>query len=311
MFLNNSGSRKLKDCLVLIVDDQISSRLVLETLLKDIAKVVGVASGEEALAFCDQHQPDLILLDVVMPGLDGHKTAQKLLADPDKSHIPFMFVTATVTDEEQSRCWNSGCIDFVEKPVNSCTLRNRVKSHLSHKLKNDLLEKLIYLDRLTGAYNRHYLEDFLPRLVKEGDRNTTPLSLVIFDIDYFKQFNDHYGHMSGDDCLWRVSAALKKALQRPMDKLVRIGGEEFLVLLPNTELAGATEVAQRLSNTVYELNLAHDLSSFGRVTISGGVATRLPKQDVSIDAILQLADQNLYQAKSQGRNRVFSLANDA
>jgi len=311
VFLNKNNSRKLKDCLVLIVDDQASSRLVLETLIEDIAKVVGVASGEEALAFCDQHTPDLILLDVVMPGLDGHKTAQKLKADPEKSHIPFMFVTATVTDEEQSRCWNSGCVDFVEKPVNSCTLRNRVKSQLTHKLKNDLLEKLIYLDRLTGAYNRHYLEDFLPRLVKEGDRNDTPLSLVLFDIDLFKQFNDHYGHLEGDDCLWRVSKALKTALQRPMDKLVRIGGEEFLVLLPNTDLAGATDVAQRLLHVIYELNLPHEQSPMSRVTISGGVATRLPKRDILIDTVLKQADSNLYKAKSQGRNRVVSHTNDA
>ncbi|BFT31524.1 diguanylate cyclase [Alteromonas sp. D210916BOD_24] len=304
MYSEKLRERKLQDCLILIVDDQEITRLQLETLLADTARCSSVGSGKEALAFCEQHSPDLVLMDVNMPDLDGHQTTALIKAKPACASIPIIFVTSADADEDQSKCWESGCVDFVHKPVNACTLRNRVKSHLTHKLKNDLLEKLIYVDRLTGAYNRHYLDDYLPRLVKDGLRNANPLSLVIFDIDHFKRFNDMYGHFEGDACLWKVSNTINNALMRPMDKLVRLGGEEFLVLLPNTDIEGAVEVTKRLIDGVYELNIRHSASEHQRVTLSAGVAIKSAEDQKTIDFILLEADKNLYEAKMQGRNRL-------
>jgi len=300
--LNQVNKRTLADCQVLIVDDQASSRLVLETLLEDVVSCVSVNSGEAAIRYCEQHNPDLILMDVYMPDLNGHDTCRRL--KNDNIDIPIIFVTSSTSDEEESKCWASGCVDFVAKPVNACTLRNRVKSHLNHKLKNDLLESLIYIDRLTGTYNRHYLDDYLPALIKEGMRNATPVSLVLFDIDYFKRYNDHYGHIAGDNCLWKLSSAINDNLLRPMDRLIRIGGEEFLVLLPNTDHEGALNVSKRLLDSVYDLNIQHQESEFSRVTISAGVATKLHDDEKTIDFIMLQADKNLYAAKGNGRNCV-------
>ena len=304
MFIEQVNKRTLSDCHLLIVDDQASSRMILEGLLGRMVNCTSVSSGDAALAYCEENTPDLILMDIYMPGMDGHQVAQALRENPSKPDIPIIFVTATTTDEAQSKCWDSGCVDFVTKPINACTLQNRVKAHLNHKLKNDLLESLIYIDRLTGAYNRHYLEDYLPRLMKDGKRSGTPLSLALFDVDYFKRYNDRYGHMEGDSCLWKLSNAISDSLLRPMDKLVRVGGEEFLVILPNTNEEGAKLVANRLLSTVFNLDIAHADSDLARVTISAGVATKHPGDNKTIDFTMLQADKSLYAAKGQGRNCV-------
>ncbi|WP_334031702.1 GGDEF domain-containing response regulator [Alteromonas sp. P256] len=304
MYIEQVDNRALSDCSVLIVDDDASSRLILETLLNGIVSCVSVDSGKAAIEHCRFKKPDLILMDVSMPELDGHDTTALLRKKPKCESIPIIFVTSSSTEEEESKCWNSGCVDFVVKPVNACTLQNRVKSHLKNKIRNDLLEKLIYIDKLTGAYNRHYLDDYLPRLVRDGLRNVTPLSLVILDIDHFKLFNDMYGHLDGDSCLWKVSQCISDTLKRPMDKLVRIGGEEFLVILPNTDTKGAAAVTKRLLETVYELNIKHDASEFDRVTLSAGLSTKNADDEKTIDYIMLEADKNLYLAKTDGRNRL-------
>ena len=306
LYIDQVGDRTVADCSVLIVDDQASSRLVLATLLEEVVATYSVSSGKEALEYCRNNKPDLILMDVSMPEMDGHQTTALLRQNQSCENIPIIFVTSSSTEDDESRCWDSGCVDFVVKPVNASTLRNRVKSHIQHKLRSDLLETLIYIDKLTGAYNRHYLDDYLPRLVKDSERNATPLSLIIFDVDHFKLFNDMYGHLDGDSCLWKVSRTINSALLRPMDKLVRIGGEEFLVILPNTHAEGAKAVANRLLKTVYDLNIPHTSSEYGRVTLSAGLAVKTIEDNKAVDFIMLEADKNLYAAKTSGRNRVVS-----
>lgn len=304
MYIEQVDSRALSDCNVLIVDDDASSRLILETLLTDMVSCISVDSGKAAVEYCRFKKPDLILMDVSMPELDGHATTVLLRKKPQCESIPIIFVTSSSTEEEESKCWSSGCVDFVVKPVNACTLLNRVKSHLKNKMRNDLLEQLIYIDKLTGAYNRHYLDNYLPQFVRDSYRNVTPLSLVIFDIDHFKLFNDMYGHLDGDSCLWKVSRCISEALQRPMDKLVRIGGEEFLVILPNTDIKGAAAVAKKLLQSVYDLNIKHSASEFERVTLSAGLSTKNADDEKTIDHVMLEADKKLYLAKTGGRNCV-------
>ncbi|NDV92306.1 diguanylate cyclase [Alteromonas sp. 345S023] len=304
MVVNSVTKRRLSDCKILIVDDQSSSRLVLSTLLEDIVACDAVKSGQEAIDYCANYRPDLILMDVVMPEMDGHETTKILASNPDTATIPFMFVTSSNADDEQAKCWASGCVDFIEKPINACTVRNRVKSYLQHKLKSDFLERLIYIDRLTCVYNRHYLEDHLPNIIKDGTRNNTATSLILFDVDYFKKYNDHYGHLEGDNCLFKICQNVSKYLLRPMDCIVRVGGEEFLVILPNTDESGARQVANRLLGCVNELHINHSDSEFKHVTISAGVSTKLGNENKSIDYLMLEADRNLYVAKNAGRNRV-------
>ena len=303
MTFEDDTTRALSDCHVLIVDDQISSLLIMETMLEDIAHCHTVSSATAAIEYCAANRPDLVVTDVNMPEISGHDLSQKLRLSPETKQIPVIFVTASDDDAEQEKCWEAGGVDFVTKPINATTFRNRVKFHLSHKLKSDLLETLIYTDRLTGAFNRHYLDERLPSIVKDAVRDQQPLSVAIFDIDFFKQYNDEYGHPAGDECLWQLSSAVQNNLMRPMDHLIRIGGEEFMVLLPNTSVSGAKVVCQRLLETIRELKIEHKHADTGYVTVSIGHSIFSPEQQLPIEQVISQADQHLYQAKAQGRNR--------
>jgi len=299
---NKKTSRTLQDCNVLIVDDQTASRLIMTTLLEPLFTCHSVDSASKAIEFCRETPPDLVLMDVYMPDMDGHEACIILGNDSRTEDIPVVFVTASVSDEEQEKCWNAGGADFVQKPVNATTLINRVKFHLSSKLKTDLLEQLIYTDRLTGCFNRHYLEEHLPQMVKDAERENQALSVAIFDADLFKQFNDHYGHIKGDSCLWKIAKSLQESLLRPRDKLIRVGGEEFLILLPHTSEHGARTVCERILQTISHQYIEHSASPTGYLTVSAGAATYHPNTDTSIDKALMDADKCLYHAKANGRN---------
>lgn len=300
--MQSTRTRSVEDCHILIVDDQASSRLILESLLEDMVTCTLVSTAHDAIEWSRTNNPDLILMDVVMPDMDGHVACKMLNDMAETAHIPVIFVTGSANDAEQEKCWEAGGVDFVEKPVNPTTLRNRVKSHLNHKLKTDLLEKLIYLDRLTGAFNRHFLEDNLPSMIRDAVRNERDLSFVLFDVDYFKKFNDLYGHLKGDTCLWKISKETMQSLLRPRDVLIRIGGEEFLVILPETDEKGALSVAQRLIATIESLKIEHKRSPNNVVTVSAGVSSYHKSDDgISEKAILR-ADKALYEAKARGRN---------
>lgn len=300
--MQSTRTRSVEDCHILIVDDQQSSRMILESLLEDFVTCTSVSTAHDAIEWSRANKPDLILMDVVMPDMDGHQACEMLNDMAETAHIPVIFVTGSANDEEQEKCWEAGGVDFVEKPVNPTTLRNRVKSHLNHKLKTDLLEKLIYLDRLTGAFNRHYLEDNIPSLIRDSQRNGRDLSFVLFDIDYFKQFNDIYGHLKGDTCLWKISKETMQSLLRPRDTLVRIGGEEFLVILPETDEKGAYAVAQRLIDTIASLKIEHKRSPTHVVTVSAGVSSYQDADDGGSENAILRADKALYEAKARGRN---------
>lgn len=272
------------------------------SLLEDIVTCSSVSTARDAIEWSRANKPDLILMDVVMPDIDGHQACRMLNDMAETAHIPVIFVTGSANDSEQEKCWEAGGVDFVEKPVNPTTLRNRVKSHLNHKLKTDLLEKLIYLDRLTGAYNRHYLEDNLPSVIRDSVRNERDLSFILFDIDFFKQFNDIYGHLKGDTCLWKISKETMQSLLRPRDTLVRVGGEEFLVILPETDTKGAFSVAKRLIATISSLKIEHKASPTKVVTVSAGVSCYQTADGESSENAILRADKALYKAKASGRN---------
>ncbi|WP_018983816.1 diguanylate cyclase [Salinimonas chungwhensis] len=304
MLLRQNAEQTIADCTVLIVDDQPTSRLIMTSLLEDITHSHAVTGANEALDFCLAQLPDLVVSDVSMPEMSGRELCQALRSNAKTAGIPVMFVTSSDSDEEQEKCWESGGVDFVTKPINATTFRNRVKSQLSHKLKADLLEQLIYTDRLTGAFNRHYLDERLPFIVKECDREVKPLAIAIFDIDFFKRFNDEYGHLAGDKCLCRLAKAINGAMLRPMDQLVRVGGEEFLILMPNTTQQGAVVVCQRILETVRQLHIPHIKSDVGEVTVSMGLSMYEPGESKDPFEVINEADKYLYSAKNSGRNRL-------
>jgi diguanylate cyclase (GGDEF)-like protein len=237
-------------------------------------------------------------------------------------------VTATVQIKELQMAFAAGAIDYITKPLNKVELLARVSSALRLKREidnrkareqellkltqrleelNQMLQRLSSLDGLTGIANRRHFDLVLKQEWRRAIRDATPLSLVLIDVDFFKAYNDTYGHQMGDDCLKRVTDSLKGVVKRPTDLIARYGGEEFVVLLPKTDIEGASALAEEMRTGVEALGIAHARSQVtDRVTISLGVATIVPNRDSSSTELVAEADQALYRAKQEGRNRVKS-----
>lgn len=287
---------------ILVVDDQPINIQIINQILVDDYQVFFATSGDEALEFCAKSPPDMVLMDVVMPKMDGLTTCQIMKKTPELATIPVMFVTALQKQNEENACWEAGGIDYLIKPVNPATLRNRIKAHITLKFQTDLLKKMVYLDGLTGVYNRRYFDDFLRQQMAQAKRTEKSLALLMVDIDYFKQYNDHYGHLSGDDQLKAVAQCFGAVLRRPTDIVARYGGEEFACVLPFTDDKGAQYIAQELINSVLNLAIPHKLSPYHKLTISVGVAV-LEGTENSNEDLVSRADKHLYKAKMTGRNR--------
>jgi diguanylate cyclase (GGDEF)-like protein len=261
-------------------------------------------NGSDAIAFCEASQPDLVLLDVVMPELSGLDVCRALKASPATADIPVIFVTSLNEPEEESACWDVGAVDFITKPINAKTTRNRVRAHLTLKHQADILRQLAWVDGLTGIPNKRQIDARSEQEFRRSKREELPLAVAVVDIDYFKAFNDTYGHLAGDDCLRSVAQALQASMQRPGDFVGRMGGEEFICIFPGTNLQDATELVQRLDAAVRGLHLPHVGGIEGQVTVSIGVVSGVPQGDVSMAVLVEQADKALYQAKQHGRARV-------
>ncbi|MDP5255458.1 MULTISPECIES: diguanylate cyclase [unclassified Vibrio] len=289
---------------ILVCDDEPINAEVIKGVLEGIFKVDVVYSGEEVLEYCEKFTPDLIILDILMHGQNGMDTCQQLKKDPSLRHIPVIFVTSLNSGFDEIRCWDVGCVDFISKPINAPTLINRVRTHVDHKLKTDELTRLTCVDNLTSCYNRHYLSDLMPRLIRQARRDKHPLSVAMIDIDWFKRYNDTYGHLKGDQCLTQIANLLKDSLYRPTDTLIRFGGEEFLALLPSTSLISAEIICQRMLERVASTAIDHQSSPLKHITLSIGACTITPESEVKMESLIQLADERLYQAKQAGRNQL-------
>ena len=289
---------------LLVVDDQPINIQTLYQVFHADHEVFVATSGEQALAFCRSNPlPDLILLDVVMPGLDGLAVCQQLKADPVLANIPVIFVTACMDPADETRALEAGGVDFITKPVNPMVVRARVKTHLTLKAQEDFLRSLVFIDGLTGVANRRRFDEALLSEWRQCRRAGTPLALLMIDIDHFKRYNDHYGHPTGDACLQQVAAVLKAAMQRACDLVARYGGEEFVCLLPGCDQAPALAKAQALQAALAAQGIAHEASPTAAwVTLSIGVAVAQPQAGGSPAALVAAADAALYSAKHRGRN---------
>ncbi|MFH7044600.1 diguanylate cyclase [Paucibacter sp. JuS9] len=293
---------------LLLVDDQPLNIQALYQVFSADYQVFMSTQASQALALCRDRQPDLLLLDVEMPGMDGYELCRELKRSPDLRGIPVIFVTAHQDAEAETRGLEAGAVDFISKPFNAGVVRARVKAQLSLKLQSDLLRRLAFLDGLTGLYNRRHFDERFELEFQRARRTGAPLSLVLADVDFFKRYNDHYGHLAGDDCLRRVALALKDCLKRPGDLLSRYGGEEFACVLPETDLAGALAVATGMEQAVREQQMAHAHSDAGaEVTISLGVACVQPHAGIESAQLITTADEQLYRAKAQGRARACAI----
>lgn len=294
---------------LLVVDDQpLNIQVIYQAFAAD-HQVFMATSGAQALAMCASNPPDLLLLDVVMPDIDGLEVCRRLKADEATRHIPVIFVTGHSDPTEETRGLEVGAVDFIAKPVNPRIVRARVRTHLMLKFQADLLRQLAQRDGLTGVYNRRHFDVCLEAECRRAARSKCPISLLMIDVDDFKRFNDRYGHQLGDDALRQVAQALQFGFSRAGDVVARYGGEEFAAILPDTDEEAALALAERTERYIRALAIPHEASRAAPVlTVSIGAAAHVAGLDAAgptePSALLALADQQLYEAKRQGRGRV-------
>jgi diguanylate cyclase (GGDEF)-like protein len=295
--------------ILLLVDDQPLKLHFLNQIFQDEYQIFTANSGKEALALCQVQQPDLVIMDIIMTEMDGYEVCRSLKRNTLTLNIPVIFVTAFNDAEEEEKGFAAGAVDFIARSARPNVIRARVKTHITLKHHSDLLRSLSLMDGLTGIANRRHFDQAFMAEWRRCIRWKQPLALIMIDIDFFKQFNDYYGHQAGDACLIQVAKSLKAGLNRSHDLTARYGGEEFVCLLPETALEGAQEKAQSLLKSILKLAIPHERSSLagGVVSISLGVAVATPTQHDDPLTIIQCADRLMYTAKKSGRNQVQSM----
>ncbi len=289
---------------ILVVDDAMENIQILHQALQDEHDVLFALNGAKAMHIAQNQLPDLILLDAVMPDMDGYAVCRALRESPATRDIPIIFVTALKTPEDETRALEAGAADFITKPVNAAVVRARVRTQLTVKRQSDALRELTLTDGLTGVSNRRAFDEALDSEWRRCGRAQVPMALILADIDHFKNFNDAYGHQAGDACLQQVAAAMRRAAARPQDVVARYGGEEFAILLPHEDGRGGESVARKILDEIALLGIAHARSSVSPwVTLSMGLASVTPSEQQDSAQLVKRADALLYEAKNQGRNR--------
>jgi diguanylate cyclase (GGDEF)-like protein len=290
---------------VLVVDDDAINRQVLAELLKPEYTVLLARNGEQALERALRHAPDLILLDVMMPDMDGYEVLRRLRADPQTAQVAVIFVSGLDRPEDEANGLKLGAADYIAKPFNATVVMARVALHLQLVRQRRMLEHLANVDGLTELANRRRFDAVYAGEWQRARRSGQPLSLALLDIDAFKQYNDRYGHPAGDRALRALARAVALCLRRPADLAARYGGEELALVLPDTGAAQARALMDSVCGAVAALQIPHAASQVAPVlTVSVGGATLAEGDAESAEALFAAADRHLYQAKRDGRNRV-------
>lgn len=319
---------------ILIIDDADEMQLLLCTMLQQegYENVRIAASFDAARPYLEERTPagrcpyDLILLDLMMPQVDGIEACRRIRADQALDDTPIIVITAKTGSQELEEAFLAGAMDFIRKPIDRVELMARLRSalRLKHELDtvkdherklielttqlqeaNQRLERLSTLDGLTGIPNRRAFDDFLHLELRRAARKGHPVSLILMDIDFFKSYNDHYGHLAGDTCLVAVAQSIARLAKRPGDLAARYGGEEFALVVADTPMESAQHLATMVQEGLAELALPHGHSTCGsHVTLSLGIASMIPTPQTSAEDLIGSADRALYAAKASGRNRI-------
>jgi len=303
---------------ILVIDDSKIERMIIRSYLQDLNyEIYDADSGEAGIKLFNEHNPDIILLGVVMNGINGYEVVEKLRSQ-SSDWIPIIFLSGKAKAEDIMLGIQAGGDDYLAKPIHKQTLiakmiaMERIASMRSKLIQvtenlqnaNEELARQATLDGLTGIANRRHLDASLKKEMARARRYNKPLTFMIADIDFFKKYNDFYGHIQGDECLKQVAKALDESISRPGDLVARYGGEEFCMVLPNIDIDHAAKVAEKLVNTVRRLELRHEgVSDTSIVTMSFGVINLVPDRNLTPDEFIKMADEKLYEAKHSGRDR--------
>ena len=286
---------------ILVVDDNpLNLRMLADWLASEHYVVSTAADGFEALEKITADRPDIVLLDVVMPELNGFEVCRRIKADPTMADIPVIMVTALSDVDDLVRGFNAGAEDFVTKPFNFDALMARVRSQLRRKQHYERIAEAALVDPLTCAFNRRYFDAHAPRMAARCRAARNPVAVLMIDVDNLKQINDARGHSAGDRALKEVVDRVTSAL-RPSDLVARVGGDEFVVVMPETDPDAALHIAERLRSRIGDTPVEGVA-----VTVSIGAAASRPDEEEELDATLQRADAALYEAKRNGGNRVIA-----
>jgi diguanylate cyclase (GGDEF)-like protein len=289
---------------ILVVDDDVTNIEVLNSALGESWEVLFATSGPRAMEIARATTPDLILLDVMMPEMDGYELFALLQAGGETANIPVIFVTGRGDLDAEVRGLEMGAVDYVTKPISPAAVRLRVRNQIELKRAREQIAQLAETDALTGVANRRRFDRMFDLEFRRLYRTGAPLSLILLDVDHFKLFNDHYGHVTGDDCLRKVAGAVDGVVSRAADLVFRYGGEEFGAVLPETIFSGAVLIAERIRDAIAAIQIPHATSPTAEyLTVSLGVASVNCRNFASPEEVIALADEQLYRAKSEGRNR--------
>lgn len=312
---------------ILVVEDEKNLRFVFsQVLVKEGYQLQEATSGEECLEICSQNLPDLILLDAILGGIDGFTCCEILHNRFGEECPPILMVTVLDDEDSINLAFEKGANEYITKPINWAVLRRRIERLLktrwafqelerryeqAHQLSlelekaNQQLKQLATVDGLTQIANRRMFDERLKEEWYRARREQLPLTLILSDIDYFKQYNDYYGHQAGDHCLKQVAMILSQNCQRSADFVARYGGEEFTLILAGSSLQDGEQLAEKIRHNILEANIPHQQNPNGKIiTLSLGVASLIPDENNRETDLIAQADRALYEAKNQGRNRV-------
>ena len=293
---------------ILVADDDRINTLIISKALKGEFEVIAATTGMEVLDRVAAGDIDLVLLDVLMPGLDGFEVCRRLKSDPATQNVPVIFVTSLEESADESKGFSVGAVDYIMKPVRAPIVKARVRTHVELKQTRDLFEKLASVDPLTGVANRRQFDSTMNEEWRRNARGGRWLSLALIDVDHFKRLNDRYGHLVGDQCLRAIASALAGSMRRAGELVARYGGEEFGLVLPDVSSERMPDIIRTLLDavsTIHEDFVVAELKE--PITVSIGAVSVLPTKGGDMVAALASADVLLYEAKARGRDQCIHL----
>ena len=293
---------QLLGAIVLVVDDDPTTANFLVQALSPYYRTFSAHSGEDAIGFCVNHAPDLVILDLHMPILDGLFTCKMLKAIPSMLNCPIVFSTEDTSTEQEVKCWDAGAADFVNKPIVVQTLVKRIRAHVQAKMQNDLIENMVFIDPQTGLYNRRFFNDCYEKQISLAKRNDAPLSLVMFELKNIELFDEQPTSAVEARYLRIVAQLISEHLSRPTDTLIRYSDNEFAVLLPDTYIFGAKHIVQKVLSSIAQHKSKDGDLTFEEIDIAAGMASLEALQKNT--NLIELVERNLSQNKLSGNAMV-------